>query len=92
MIGLLASLTRSRRARTGVVILALLIIAALLAPVISPGDPARIEQTDDAAAHGRAVAGAVTPTGPRELEQLIAERGFDRLSDVVGIAHERFTP
>ena len=40
--GLLASLTRSRRARTGVVILALLIIAALLAPVISPGDPARI--------------------------------------------------
>ena len=28
----------------------------------------------------------------RELEQLIAERGFDRLADVVGIAHERFTP
>ena len=42
LIGLLASLTRSRRARTGVVILVLLIIAALLAPVISPGDPARI--------------------------------------------------
>ena len=32
---------------------------------------------------------AVTEQG---LEQLIAERGFDRLSDVVGIAHERFTP
>ena len=36
------------------------------------------------------------PTAPervgRELEQLVAERGFDRLADVVGIAHERFTP
>ncbi len=35
------------------------------------------------------------PTAPRrvgeELERLIAERGFDRLADVVGIAHERFT-
>lgn len=36
------------------------------------------------------------PTAPHrvgvELEELVAERGFDRLSDVVGIAHERFTP
>ena len=36
------------------------------------------------------------PTAPervgRELEQLVAERGFDRLADVVGIAHERFMP
>lgn len=36
------------------------------------------------------------PTAPervgRELEQLVAERGFDRLADVVGIAHERFVP
>ena len=40
--GLLASLTRSRRARAGTTILALFAIAALLAPVISPGDPARI--------------------------------------------------
>ena len=40
--GLLASLTRSRRARAGATILALFAIAALLAPVISPGDPARI--------------------------------------------------
>lgn len=35
------------------------------------------------------------PTAPQrvgtELEQLIADRGFDRLADVVGIAHERFT-
>ena len=40
--GLLASLTRSRRARAGTTTLALFAIAALLAPVISPGDPARI--------------------------------------------------
>ena len=40
--GLLASLTRSRRARAGATILALFAVAALLAPVISPGDPARI--------------------------------------------------
>jgi dihydroorotate dehydrogenase (NAD+) catalytic subunit len=36
------------------------------------------------------------PTAPervgRELEALVAERGFTRLADVVGIAHERFTP
>ena len=35
------------------------------------------------------------PTAPHrvgvELEQLLEERGFDRLADVVGIAHERFT-
>lgn len=35
------------------------------------------------------------PSAPQrvgeELEQLVAERGFDRLADVVGIAHERFT-
>ena len=34
------------------------------------------------------------PTAPHrvgvELERLIADRGFDRLADVVGIAHERF--
>ena len=34
------------------------------------------------------------PTAPsrvgRELTRLVAERGFDRLGDVVGIAHERF--
>ena len=34
------------------------------------------------------------PTAPHrvgvELEQLVADRGFDRLADVVGIAHERF--
>ena len=34
------------------------------------------------------------PTAPHrvgvELEQLVAERGFDRLADVVGIAHERY--
>lgn len=34
------------------------------------------------------------PTAPervgRELTELLAERGFDRLADVVGIAHERF--
>lgn len=34
------------------------------------------------------------PTAPQrvgvELEQLVADRGFDRLADVVGIAHERF--
>lgn len=36
------------------------------------------------------------PTAPHrvgvELEELLAERGFDRLTDVIGIAHERFTP
>ncbi len=36
------------------------------------------------------------PTAPHrvgvELEELVAARGFDRLADVVGIAHERFTP
>ena len=60
--GLLASLTRSRRARTGVVILALLIIAALLAPVISPGDPARITGVP-AAAPSPAHWFGVTPKG-----------------------------
>ena len=60
--GLLASLTRSRRARTGVVILALLIIAALLAPVISPGDPARITGAP-AAAPSPAHWFGVTPKG-----------------------------
>lgn len=62
LIGLLASLTRSRRARTGVVILALLIIAALLAPVISPGDPARITGAP-AAAPSPAHWFGVTPKG-----------------------------
>ena len=60
--GLLASLTRSRRARTGVVVLALLIIAALLAPVISPGDPARITGAP-AAAPSPAHWFGVTPKG-----------------------------
>jgi len=60
--GLLASLTRSRRARTGVVILALLIIAALLEPVISPGDPARITGAP-AAAPSPAHWFGVTPKG-----------------------------
>lgn len=36
------------------------------------------------------------PTAPHrvgvELEKLLADRGFDRLTDVIGIAHERFTP
>ena len=35
------------------------------------------------------------PTAPHrvgvELEELVAEQGFDRFTDVVGIAHERFT-
>ena len=62
LIGLLASLTRSRRARTGVVILVLLIIAALLAPVISPGDPARITGAP-AAAPSPAHWFGVTPKG-----------------------------
>ena len=60
--GLLASLTRSRRARTGVVVLAPLIIAALLAPVISPGDPARITGAP-AAAPSPAHWFGVTPKG-----------------------------
>ena len=60
--GLFASLTRSRRARTGVVILVLLIIAALLAPVISPGDPARITGAP-AAAPSPAHWFGVTPKG-----------------------------
>ena len=60
--GLLASLTRSRRARAGSAALALLIIAALLAPVISPGDPARITGAP-AAAPGPAHWLGVTPKG-----------------------------
>ena len=60
--GLLASLTRSRRARAGATILALFAVAALLAPVISPGDPARIT---DAPASGPSPAHwlGVTPKG-----------------------------
>ena len=60
--GLLASLTRSRRARAGAAVLALLIIAALLAPVISPGDPARITGAP-AAAPAPAHWLGVTPKG-----------------------------
>ena len=60
--GLLASLIRSRRAGAGAAVLALLIIAALLAPVISPGDPARITGAP-AAAPAPAHWLGVTPKG-----------------------------
>ena len=59
---LLASLIGSRRARAGAGILALLVIAALLAPVVSPGDPARITDAP-AAAPSPAHWLGVTPKG-----------------------------
>ncbi|WP_315583401.1 ABC transporter permease [Actinomyces viscosus] len=59
---LIAPLARSRRARAGATILALFVVGALLAPVLSPGDPTRITGAP-AAAPSPAHWLGVTPKG-----------------------------